>query len=742
MAKAQKPCPVPRLSKAEIVDFLADAPGRVGKREIARAFGIKGGLAKVELKRLLKEMAEDGLIQKRERKVITRKGELPSVTVLDITGLDIDGELVAQPVNWDDDTPPQVLIIPGQDRDTPPTVGDRVLVRIRKTGDDQYPYDARIIRRIGKGLNRILGVYRKADRASRVIPAGKRSRHEYIIKPGDQGDAKNGDLVRIEAKAGSRFGAKEGRVVEVLGARIGDPRTISLIAVHEHGLPVDFDNSVLKEARKARPAPLKNRTEMRDIPLITIDPADARDHDDAVWAAADDDPANEGGYKVIVAIADVAHYVRSGSSLDRSARERGNSAYFPDRVVPMLPEELSTDLCSLREGEDRACLAVEMIIGSDGRKKRHAFIRGLMRSAGKLSYEEAQEGFEQHPGDKAAPLMHNVLLPLYAAYSCVLKARAKRAPLELDLPEHRIELDTEGNVQAVRLRERFDAHKLIEEFMILANVCAAETLERKKSALIYRVHDGPNREKLTALKDFLTTLGLKLALGQVIQPKIFNQILAKARHTEYEEMVSTLILRSQAQAVYSPDNLSHFGLNLGRYAHFTSPIRRYADLIVHRALIRANGFGDDGLSDEETDRIHQIARHISMTERRAMAAERDSNDHYIAAYMEDRIGAKFMGRISSVTRFGLFIRLDETGADGLVPISTLPDDYYHHDETAHSLVGEKTGRTLRLGEIVEVSLAEATPLTGGLRFELLEGGTVGKPVKLRRGKGRPPRGKR
>ena len=350
----------------------------------------------------------------------------------------------------------------------------------------------------------------------------------------------------------------------------------------------------------------------------------------------DSSPDNEGGFKVIVAIADVSHFVQSGSALDREAQRRGNSTYLPDRVVPMLPERLSNDLCSLRENEDRPCLAVEMILTADGAMKSHRFMRAIMRSAGKLSYEDAQAIIEGKKNKNEAA--QAAVQSLFAAYKARLKERQKRAPLDLDLPERKIILNDKGFIKDVVKRERFDAHRLIEEFMILSNVAAAETLEQKKIPLIYRVHDQPDTEKLDGVREHLNSLEYSLIKGGSVRPSHFNQLLAIAEKREQKEMVSDIVLRSQSQAVYATENLGHFGLNLTRYAHFTSPIRRYADLTVHRALISAAKLGEGGQSESEATSLGDIAQSISDLERRSIAAERESKDRYLSAFLSDRVG--------------------------------------------------------------------------------------------------------
>jgi ribonuclease R len=481
----------------------------------------------------------------------------------------------------------------------------------------------------------------------------------------------------------------------------------------------------LREAEAAKPATLAGREDWRALPLVTIDPPDAKDHDDAVHAEPDPDPNNKGGHIVTVAIADVAFYVRPGSALDRDALTRGNSVYFPDRVVPMLPERISNDLCSLVPGEPRGALAVRMVIANDGRKHSHSFHRILMRSAAKLNYAQAQAAIDGRPDDTTGPLLDPILKPLYEAYATVKRARDERDPLDLDIPERKILLKPDGTVDRVVVPERLDAHKLIEEFMILANVAAAEMLEKKGLPLIYRVHDEPTLEKVHNLQEFLKTLDLPFAKSGALRPALFNRVLAQVKGHDSEPLVNEVVLRSQAQAEYSAENYGHFGLNLRRYAHFTSPIRRYADLIVHRALIRGLGLGEGALPETETpETLSEVAAQISVTERRAMKAERETADRLIAHFLADRIGATFQGRISGVTRAGLFVKLSDTGADGLIPIRTLGTEYFNYDETRHALVGTRSGAMHRLGDVVDVRLVEAAPVAGALRFELLSEGQV------------------
>lgn len=700
-------------SRQEILDFIAQSDGKAVRRDIARAFKIKGADRKA-LRDLLKEMETDGTIAPAGRRGFSKADEMPPVAPVDVTSVDDDGDLHCTPADWrGKNKPPAIRIAAGKTKPVP-GVGDRLLIRLRPTGNGAY--DGDIIRAIGNRPIRFLAVLRKKGAGGIAEPVERKNRNSYTIDKNDMADAKDGDLVWVEAKSVRGYGPKKGRVRSIEG-HIDDRNSFSLMSLANHGIPVAFPDNVIAEANKAKLQDLGKRTDLRATPLLTIDPADAKDHDDAVWAELDGDPENEGGFKVIVAIADVSYFVQSGSALDREAQKRGNSTYLPDRVVPMLPEQLSNNLCSLRENEDRPCLAVEMILTAGGVMKEHRFLRGIMRSAGKLSYEDAQAIIDgkKHENETAQAAVQC----LFSAYKARLKERQKRAPLDLDLPERKIILDKKGFVKNVAKRERFDAHRLIEEFMILSNVAAAETLERKKIPLIYRVHDQPDSEKLDGVREHLNSLDYSLIKGGSIRPSHFNQLLAIAEKREQKEMVSDIILRSQSQAVYATENLGHFGLNLTRYAHFTSPIRRYADLTVHRALISAAKLGDDGQSDQEAAALSDIAQSISDLERRSIAAERESKDRYLSAFLSDRIGEEFDGRIRGVTKFGLFVMLDETGADGFIPMRSLGFERFRFEEKHHAIIGETTGGVFRLGQAVRVKLAEATPISGGLRFDMI-----------------------
>ncbi|MBT5373684.1 MAG: ribonuclease R [Rhodospirillaceae bacterium] len=726
-------------SKEDILDHIRNNPERVGKREIGRAFGIKAA-DRVWLKKILREMKDEGLIDHGKGRRLEEGGQLPPVGIIEIMSIDSDGELIGRPTVWHDvGDPPRVLMAPERRGRPAIAPGDRVLARLNKL--DETTYEGRTIRLIAGAPQEIIGVYRLGDRQGRIESTDRRHKSEFLVSSADSGDAQEGQLVLADILPGRRHGLPQARIKKAIGTA-DDPGAISLIAIHAHDIPTVFPKDVLAQAEKAKPVSLGEREDLRHLPLVTIDGADARDFDDAVFAEPDPDPANAGGWHMIVAIADVAHYVQAGDPLDREAEKRGNSTYFPDRVVPMLPEALSNGLCSLRPDEDHPCLAVHMWIDSMGQKRNHRFLRGIMRSKARLTYESvdaAHKGGGASETDSDITPLADHIAALYGAFKALAKAKKARHALDLDLPDFKIVLDDNAQITGIEPRMRLDSHRLIEEFMILANVAAAETLEEKKTPCMYRIHEPPGPAKVEPLREFLDSLGYKLAAGAGIRPEHFSGILTRAHGTEHMSLVSEIILRSQSKAEYNPNNAGHFGLALSRYAHFTSPIRRYSDLLVHRALIDAQGLGKDGLGNEATARFAEIAEYISKTERRSEAAERDANDRYTVAYLAEKVGAKFYGRINGVTHFGLFVTLKDTGADGLVPIRSLGDDYYIHDEARHCLRGRNSGEVFSMGDLVEVRLAEANPVTGGMVFEILRDGqsigrSTGRTIKRATGR--------
>jgi len=713
MAKGRVP------TRDELLAFIRESATPVGKREIARAYGLKGD-QRIELKELLRGLRDSGEIAADRAKTFRDPQALSDVTVLEIVRVDDDGHLIAVPRRHDeekDGPPPRVEIDPHGMRGGPtPAVGDRVLASLKRRG--KAAYEARIIRRLGSGPKKILGLYEEPDGRhglGLVTPTDRKLRREFDVRPADKNGALPGDIVWVE-EAGDTL-ARRARVVERVGP-MSDPRTVSLISIAANDVPVEFPPAAIEEAEKARAAPLGQRLDLREVPLITIDGEDARDFDDAVFA--EPDATHPGGWRILVAIADVAWYVRHDRPLDRAAYRRGTSVYFPDRVVPMLPEALSNHWCSLVPHQDRPVLVAEMWIDGEGHLERHRFHRAMMRSAARLTYNRVQRAMDGAPDAEIAPLMSDVVRPLYGAFRVLLAAREKRGALDLDLPERQVSLGTDGHIAEIGVRERLDSHKLIEEFMVLANVAAAQALEQRHSPCLYRVHDQPDLAKLESLREFLGTLGVSLPAGPRLRPADLNRVLQQVAGKPTNRLVNETVLRSQSQAVYSPDNLGHFGLALARYAHFTSPIRRFPDLIVHRALIAAYGLGEGGLAEADKGRFVEFGEHLSMCERRAVAAERGAMDRYVAAFMAGHVGAIFSGRVTGVTRFGLFAALDATGADGLIPVRSLGQEFFRHDEGRQVLIGERTGETFGLGDRLRLKLVEADTATGGLLFEIVD----------------------
>ena len=696
----------------EILSYVDESGGDLSRRDLVRAFGLKGR-ERTKLKRVVRELQDEGALPSRRG----RPSGPPRVAVLEVIELDQDGELLARLASEAEDAPPRIHVLAGEARGPAPGVGDRVLARI--AWQDEAEATAEIIRVLRREPRRLVGLLQRGPEGLILEPTGDGGRRELLVREQDRNGAGPGDLVVAERLAGSALGLGRAKVVERLG-RPDEPGAISLFAAQTFGLPITFPPEAEAEAAAAKPVTLGERVDLRALPLVTIDGADARDFDDAVFAEPDADSGNPGGWHVVVAIADVAHYARPGDGLDLEARRRGNSVYFPDRVLPMLPEALSNGLCSLRPDEDRACLAAHLWYDRQGRKLRHRFVRGLMRSRARLTYEQIQAAFDGAPDPTTTPLLDGVIRPLYGAYAALAKARRKRGTLDLDLPEAEVRMGPDGRPTAIVTRPRLDSHRLIEEFMIGANVAAAETLDQAGMHCMYRIHDAPDAIKLEALAQLLQSLGMGRGPGTLARPADLSRLLEQLKEHELSPIVSQLVLRAQSQAAYGPRNIGHFGLNLGHYAHFTSPIRRYADLIVHRALIAALRLGDDGLEDSVTiDDMQTLGAHLSRCERRAMEAERNAMSRFVALLLAERVGSAFWGRVTGVQKFGLFVRLDETMAEGLVPVATL-GEYFAYDPGRQALIGRSSGTALALGCRLEVELTDVDVLSGQITFRLLD----------------------
>ncbi len=713
-------------TQAQILDFIANSDVPAGKREIAKAFGLTAQ-EKIALKALLKDMADEGLIDSAPGRAFHKMGGLPKVTVLRVADVDDGGNVWAVPERWEAETPPPRLRVRERKGSTL-GIGERILARTEEAGAGWIAHPMKVL---AKASEQVLGVLRRDGDRFWLTGVEKKDRREFPVS--DVGDAEAGDLVMTEITG--RPPRLSVRVVQRLGDPFA-PRSFSLIAIHKLGIPDVFSGEALDEAERVSQLPLgEDREDLTHLPIVAIDPADARDHDDAVWAAPDDDPGNAGGWKAVVAIADVSFYVRPGSEIDREARRRGNSVYFPDRVVPMLPEILSAEVCSLKEGEDRAALVCHLQIGKSGKLQSWRFSRARVRIAANLAYEDAQAMID---GTLSHPLMEDVLKPLWDCWRALAKARDAREPLDLDLPERRVVLDEKGRIMSVAPRERLDAHRLIEDYMIAANVAAAKALEAKKAPVMYRVHEPPSREKLVALKDYLETFDVPFALGQVIRPATFNHVLNRVGDADFRPQVMEQVLRTQTQAYYAPANQGHFGLSLGSYAHFTSPIRRYADLVVHRSLVAAYTLGPGELTKADAEAMEQIGTTISGLERRAMEAERDTIDRYVAAFLSEKVGETVSARITGVQNYGFFATVEGIGGDGLMPVRDLGGEYFRFDEAARKLIGEQTGEEYALGQRIDLRLAEANPVSGALRFEL-PGGKGAAPGPRHVGSGRKDR---
>ena len=687
----------------ELMAYLQNQSCPVHKRDIARAFGVKGA-NKVALKNMFKSLRRQGKINVgRGGRKISLAGRLPNRIVVEITGLDSMGDLMARPLEWDESKPmPQIIIT--KDKLSPPAgIGDVVQAEMKSVGNKMY--EGVVLRRMTAGQNHMVGIYENGI----VKSVDRRLKQEFEVKNVPPSvKLKNKDVVIVDIPM-IRSRDPQAVFVKKVGSAT-EAFAPTLISIYQHSLPVAFTEASEKQAQKVKvPSLDKHRQDFRNIPFVTIDGADARDFDDAVWAEETDT-----GFHAMIGIADVAWYVRSGDALDMDARLRGNSTYFPDRVLPMLPFELSNGVCSLNPNEARASMVCEVWLDKTGKKIKHAFHRALIKSVRRLTYDEVQPALD---GRAVIAGLENEISALHNLYLALAKRRQTRGVLDLDVPERQVCLDKQGKVLSIKKRESLDSMKLIEELMILANVSAAETLEESDVPTMYRVHDRPSSEKLERLNLFLKSQGKK-QVSQDAKPKDFNAILISVKNTPKAYAINEFVLRSQSQAVYSPENIGHFGLALSRYAHFTSPIRRYADVLVHRALITALKLGSDGLGPDEKKSFEDIAQHISWTERQSAAAEMDAADRYVAGFLSGREGELFTGRISSITSFGMFVSLDEYGADGFIPFRVMTDDFYEFDEDAVCLQGRNSGKRYDVGDLVKVILLECEPETGSLLFKI------------------------
>ena len=699
-------------TRDQILEFILNSRGTVGRREIARTFGLRGA-DRNWLRQELKNLKKEGLIGGNRRRA-TRPVAIPPVTVIEVSHIDSQGDAICIPSKQGKQLPPAIIYLSTRPNNPiNPGVGDRFLARLKKMQDDSY--EAIPIRILPAIPKRFIGLMHANMDGATIRSIERNDRQDLFIKKENMLDATDGDYVLAQSIPNTH---SEARVIERLGAE-GEPQIVSVLVLKSKNIPIDFDAETMALAKSKTVPEIGTRRDFRKTQFVTIDGNDARDFDDAVWAAPDTAKNNQNGWKLRIAVADVAYYVREGDALDQTARLRGNSVYCPDRVVPMLPESLSNGLCSLKPNEDRACIVACITIDATGTVIKKNFVRGLMRSVARLTYEQVQSAYDGIPEDETGSLTKKIIKPLYGAFDVLNRARQKRGTLELELPERKIEFNKTGHVHAINEQQRLDSHRMIEEFMITANVAAAEVLEQHSEPVMYRIHDRPAADKIESLAEAVNNLGLKFKKTNMIDPRSFSLLVKNAHKKNISKIVNEIVLRTQSQAVYGPLRIGHFGLGLKTYCHFTSPIRRYSDLLVHRSLITALKLGSDGHSSGFAQNYSAIGEEISKTERRAMAVEREVKSRLITGFIAERIGAEFKAQITGITRFGIFVRLNDNGAEGLIPIGTLPGDWYNVAKSGLKMTEERTGIHFYLGETVNVKLVEALPITGSLKFAIV-----------------------
>ncbi|ALP52978.1 exoribonuclease R [Candidatus Tenderia electrophaga] len=727
--------PIP--SRELIMEMLADEGEPMSMKRVAEALGLESETELEALRRRLRAMERDGQLvrNRRDRFGLVSKMQL------------ISGRVIAHPDGFGflvpDDGGDDLFLSARQMRTL--LHGDRALARVSGV-DRRGRREGTVVEVLERANNEVVGRFMLEHGIGFVAPDNKRITQDILIPPEGRGGASSGQIVvaRIIEQPSNR--AKPiGEIVEVLGDHMAPGMEID-IAIRAHELPREWPPEVKDEirvfGREVEEAHKADREDLRDLPLVTIDGEDARDFDDAVYCERQGK-----GWRLLVAIADVSHYVDFDSALDKEGRTRGNSVYFPGRVIPMLPEVLSNGLCSLNPKTDRLCMVCEMELTAAGAVRDFRFFEGLMRSSARLTYNEVATMVVER--DMALRREHQQLVPhldnLHELYKVFRARRDKRGAIDFETTETRIVFGTERKIDQIVPVERNDAHKLIEEFMIAANVCAAKFLLDNKIPALYRVHQGPSEEKLTALREFLSSVGLTLGGGDEPEPKHYAKILDQLQGRPDAHLIQTVLLRSLRQAVYTPENNGHFGLAFDAYAHFTSPIRRYPDLLVHRAIrhvVRGKPVKQYkyGMSD-----MLAFGEHCSMTERRADEATRDAVDWLKCEYMQDRVGEEYDGIISSVTGFGLFVELDDIYVEGLVHITSLAQDYYQFDPVHHRLIGERSNKVYGLAGKIRVKVARVDLERKRIDFELaeseLEAGAKGAPKKKKssrqrkRGKG-------
>ncbi|MFC5696891.1 ribonuclease R [Pseudomonas sp. GCM10022186] len=740
--------PIP--SRELILQRLDERGAPASREQLVEEFGLTTDEQLEALRRRLRAMERDGQL------IYTRRGTYAPVDKLDLICGRISGHRDGFGFLIPDDGSDDLFLSPAQMRLV--FDGDRALARVAGF-DRRGRREGALVEIIERAHETLVGRFFEESGIARVVADNPRIQQEVLVPAGKQGKASHGQFVQVKIEQWpSNFRLAQGEVVEVLGDYMAPGMEIE-VALRSYDIPHEWPAALVKEAAKLKPEVAEKdkekRIDLRDLPLVTIDGEDARDFDDAVYAEA----RKGGGWRLIVAIADVSHYVKVGSALDEEAASRGNSVYFPEKVIPMLPEVLSNGLCSLNPLVDRLAMVCDMTISRAGKMTGYEFYEAVIHSHARLTYTKVSQFLETPESTEAKlfaeqlPQLVKPLQQLYKLYKVLLAARQVRGAIDFETQETRIVFSADRKISEILPTQRNDAHKLIEECMLCANVATARFLTQHEIPALYRVHEGPPSERLDKLRQFLAELGLSLNRGKnEPTPSDYQALLEKVRERPDFHLIQTVMLRSLSQAVYSPENEGHFGLNYDAYTHFTSPIRRYPDLLVHRAirgLIRsrresahvrragAASMPKARIYPYDEARLFQLGEQCSMTERRADEATRDVTNWLKCEYMRDRVGETFPGVISAVTGFGIFVELIDIYVEGLVHVTALPGDYYHFDPIHHRLSGERSGRSFRLGDEVEVVVARVDLDERKIDFELSENVLTAPVGRKQRGADKP-----
>ena len=706
-----KPYKHPIPAPNELIDYLQEAGRPLRADAILAAFGLKGQRMRSLLVDRLNGMVRKGQVLENRRREYCLTEKLDLVTGVVSGHQDGYGFVVR-----DDGEPNDIFLSAREMRSL--FDGDHVAVRIAGL-DRRGRAEGELVEVLERGTRTVAGQFIRERGIGIVVPDNPRIAHRILIPRAGSGRAKPGQMVVAEiVDYPTRVEQATGRIVDVLGAP-GDKGIATDIAIHSHAIPHKWPADVLGETEKfGTTVPRKakeGRYDLRDLDLVTIDGADARDFDDAVYCERDGS-----GWRLFVAIADVSHYVRTGSALDKEATRRGTSVYFPDRVVPMLPEVLSNGLCSLNPKVDRLCMVCEMRVNAQGKVTGSEFYDAVMRSKARLTYGEVSALLEGESQKSVPRDLQGPVRELHALYKALAKARSRRGAIEIDLPQTRFELNDDGEIARIKVVPRNDAHRLIEECMIAANVEAAKFIRRHRIPGLYRVHARPDPDRFDELRLFLVSLGLKVAHPEHVQPRDFTKIIRQTADRPDAAAIMMTMLRSLTHAEYSPANIGHFGLALDAYAHFTSPIRRYPDLLVHRAIRHIVNGGKPGRFDYGGREMERLGSMTSAHEKRAEDATREVEAWLKCQYMEQHLGDEFDGVITGVTNFGLFVQVTDLLVDGLVHVTSLSNDYYHYESGTQSLVGERTRRAYRLGEKMRVQVNRVDMDTRRIDFRPVE----------------------